>query len=381
MFKIRHDLIRNGDVILSRVPNDIISTSICVATGSRYSHASLVVNADQRLCIEAVGVGVRNFSIERVLIHSKENVGVFRHESATPEQLLEVCQCAQNHMQKKYSVKAAVASRLSPLPIKMPYDSAFCSYLVAAAFSEAHLPLSDKEASKVWPGDLALAKVLKNITDDVLTECHSEPSPVQWYLDGRSPRKILQDLENQFAQNVLRDIKPLILEQGYSNPLTQIDDIRNFICWYVERNSMPKMADKFSELDQKLFLSLQCSGYLTLDKILVERMHIDLRLDAYLAEEIRAKIYDVKAACLIHEVLLNDMGVYASDLNSRSRDLFRMQWFDAQLEQLGVKSNTVRALVEQRKNLATISRTAYEAVLRAVDVLTNAIRRGAISLF
>ena len=149
IFQINQDMIRNGDVILSTVPIDIISASIRVATRSRYSHASLVVDIEQGLCIEAVGVGVRHFSIKRVLIHSKRNVGVFRHKSATPKQLLEVCRCAQNNIQKKYSTTAAVASWLWPAPIVIPYDSAFCSYLVAAAFSEAHLLLSEKEASNL----------------------------------------------------------------------------------------------------------------------------------------------------------------------------------------------------------------------------------------
>ncbi len=167
-------------------------------------------------------------------------------------------------------------------------------------------------------------------------------------------------------------------ELGYTEPVTQINDIQAFICWYVTRNSKSTLADNFSELDQKLLCSLQRSGYMTLNEILYERIRFDLLCDVFLADAINAKEVDVITACRLHEKFLDDMGIWASDLNRRYRDLFVMQWFDAQLKQLGAESKTVNALVEQRADLAAMSRAAYEAMCRAVDVLTDAIRRGAI---
>lgn len=375
-FHIRHDRVKNGDVILSTVPRSFVSAAIRVGTLSRYSHAFLVVDADQGLGIEAVDVGVRNFSIGRVLLHSKNNAKVLRHRTATAVQLVEVCRRAQDHMQKRYSLPAAIASQVSTLHLEVPSDAAFCSYLVAAAFEAAHLPLSEKDASKVSPGDLDT--VLLDVTDAVIAEYVGEPSPAHWYLDGRPSRISLHDQEIKAAQNVLADVRPLVRAQGYSEPFTQIDHIREFISWYVVTSLKNVLSEKFTILDEQFLTSLQRSGYMTLHERVGDHLHFYLFLDAYLEDAISTNEIDVRSATNFHEEQLQFIGILGHDLTRRTQDVLTLNYLDAQLWQLGVESKTVKALIEQRTEMVAMSRALYNAGCRSLAVLTNAIRRGAI---
>jgi uncharacterized protein YycO len=74
-YRFGHAL-RPGDIILSTVPDSMISTVIRTATRSSFSHAA--VYRGEMNVLEAIGVGITNYSIMRRGVRDKKHVRVLR---------------------------------------------------------------------------------------------------------------------------------------------------------------------------------------------------------------------------------------------------------------------------------------------------------------
>lgn len=115
-----------------------LSKSICLLTGSKYSHAMLYTDP---IIIHADNGGVFTSNPQRHFFH-KNQVLVLRHTHSSDAYATAICSYATALSGTLYSVPEAIASRLlSFSKLKALSAAQFCSRLVAQAYQDAGLKI------------------------------------------------------------------------------------------------------------------------------------------------------------------------------------------------------------------------------------------------
>lgn len=163
--------VRPGDVLLTRnVYSDSAydrtqSSTICKATGGKFSHAMICTQAPT--FIEAVGHGVSNLSIQNCFAYNADNVRLLRYTNA--EISTSASRAALLFLGRPYSVKRAIASVLPEVGSTDSEDHGiFCSALVAAAYIAAKSPeFIGLNPMKVTPRTLEEMGSFNDVTQEV----------------------------------------------------------------------------------------------------------------------------------------------------------------------------------------------------------------------
>lgn len=165
------DGISPGDIVLSTARQNAASAVIRLATRSAFSHAALY--RGEMNVVEAVGVGITNYSITRVGIHDKRNVRVLRlapefiYRAAIIEKAI---MAVEKYRGLGYWTAGAVRTLIGN-PQEDTQGRMFCSYFVAQVYKDAGLSLCrDIPPRDVTPARLSKSEFLVDCTDNVLVE-------------------------------------------------------------------------------------------------------------------------------------------------------------------------------------------------------------------
>jgi len=233
-----------GDIILSTVLSNPISTAIRSATKSDFSHAAICWNATS--CMEAVDHGITSFSHFNRAISNKNSVRILRLKPGTLENYAireSAANAATTYMGREYWVRGAIQSQLR-LTSSDPRGRLFCSYLVAQAYADIGIELCVGKISQlVTPQDLLVSPMLYDITDEVLYPVtdHQKANMDLIILDGITPEGH-RNAGAKIVGDILTQARPVFLELGYLPP----SDIMNIMAQIVDDQDMnrQKIADK-----------------------------------------------------------------------------------------------------------------------------------------
>jgi len=156
-----------GDIIFSTVENSSISRTIRTATNSGFSHAAIY--RGEMNVLEAIGVGVTNYSIMRRGIHDKKHIRVQRLEPKLREKYAgNALVAAERYRGHGYwtagAIKSVIGNKTPDVSGRM-----FCSYFIAQVFEDAGLRICPtKEPTNVTPQILLSSPHLYDVTEDVI---------------------------------------------------------------------------------------------------------------------------------------------------------------------------------------------------------------------
>ena len=142
LHKLRLDLIRPGDVLLTRSPGQATSKIVQCVTSSPFSHAILVL--DLPWAIESTKYGVVKFRLDRMAFKNPAN-GCLRRSRAAEEGKLDIgrlIEFAEGRVAAPYAKKEVLASIFRSMPQIEP-GSFFCSQLIAEAYRASGFGLID----------------------------------------------------------------------------------------------------------------------------------------------------------------------------------------------------------------------------------------------
>jgi permuted papain-like amidase YaeF/Yiix C92 family enzyme len=243
-----------GDIILSTVPKSGVSSAIRIATRSLFSHAAIY--RGEMNVIEAIGVGVTNYSIARRGVRDKANVRILRlgaqvdnHEAIT--QL--AVEAVESYRGRGYWVKGAMQSLVGNNG-EDKIGRLFCSYFVAQVYEDAGLLLCPGIAPcDVTPADLLGSPFLINQTEHalVLIPDWQLEAPLE-AIDSEQAASPVHKLLAQ-ERELLDKVVSLLQDAGLRAPRT-FDDLLRILL--VEASS-----DLQADLDSKVCRALEDSGF------------------------------------------------------------------------------------------------------------------------
>lgn len=158
-----------GDIILTRSKHTLPSFIIRLFTLSKYSHAAIYVG--RGVIVEAVFSGVRTQNIHRWSEGLENNCAVLRHPNKiAAKRAAQICETYHGAM---YSISDAILSGLSAyffitFPIRIKNTKMFCSRMVAEAFSNSGIIISDKHYQLVRPKDIYNSMYLAKVEVDFI---------------------------------------------------------------------------------------------------------------------------------------------------------------------------------------------------------------------
>ena len=158
------ELLVPGDIVLVHGKH-LLSAVIRIITQSHWNHAVLYIGDGN--FIESRKGGVQITMIDDFV---KKDIGVYRHKTATKEQLDMVCVNALSKQGSGYDVAGLFGiawllftfqrGTARDLGSKNKY---LCSELVASAYKEAGIPLTRFSPSQTSPSDIDLSNVLMRV--------------------------------------------------------------------------------------------------------------------------------------------------------------------------------------------------------------------------
>jgi len=154
------DQLQEGDVILTRSSGQLVSTTICCVTLSRYSHAMLVLQPPY--CIESSDYGVVKFSLRCFAVRDTDNILVRQVPGLSASTRAQVTAYASSKVTSEYADKDVWTAPIPPIP-RSEIGKYFCSQLIAEAYASASIRLTDQLPEKTTPGALAKSTVMVDV--------------------------------------------------------------------------------------------------------------------------------------------------------------------------------------------------------------------------
>jgi len=207
-FRFRWEVLEPGDVICSTVPADPVSRLIRALTWSEFSHVSLCV--ETKGCIEA-NENVARFSLLHVGCRSPKNVTVIRlRDDAAPgarDIRLRAGEAGLQFLGQPYWTSGAFKSLFRARP-RAQQPGAFCSHLVASAYSAAGLELvAGLSPQHITPRHIAECALFEDISQAALEEIPpAYIEPYFEYLDAPRAADTLHLLEVKIGLGVCSDV-------------------------------------------------------------------------------------------------------------------------------------------------------------------------------
>jgi hypothetical protein len=252
-YAVDHANLLAGDVILTTDPDSTLSGSIRALTNSPFSHAIMCTNPPW--CIEAVGFGVIQFMVDRLLVQDRECIKVLRlrDRKLRASEAERAVEWAQDQVSREYAAKDALLALFRCIP-RLENGKFFCSQLVAEAYQKAGVNLDPVlSPEKISPGALGNSPELTDIT----THCVRTAKPAEilrctGFLDGGSnPTPVTAEVG--MLQEIMRTIRPLLAEVG-----VQAETFDELLLEIVKTWQEP--APWVATVDQKLSELITASG-------------------------------------------------------------------------------------------------------------------------
>lgn len=192
-----------GDLILTSEKSSL-SMLIRLGLWSRFSHVSMVVSGG--LYVEALGLGVRVRSLNTILVN---NIKVLRYGDSNSA--LNASEAIKEYLHSEYWWQGAIKSRFRLN--RKDSNTLFCSNLVALAFSDIGLPISQILPSNITPKDIERSKSFTDITNDVVFR----PKYIPIFLK-ESGFQTVSDIETLTMQKICLSIDLWGSKQGLETP-------------------------------------------------------------------------------------------------------------------------------------------------------------------
>jgi len=217
LFGIDASKLEEGDVLLLATPPSATRYVIRKVTSSRFSHAAICSNAP--LFVEAIGVGVCVFTIDKIVVSNPRSIRLLRVHSRHSAVARRAGFIASTYVARQYWISGALTAVLSKLQLQAR-GKLFCSHLVAQAYAEAGLALvSDKNPTKVTPALLEQSTLLRDISCEVLTDKTDKAwCPPMMVIDEANYASPAQ-LETRIKQNIVRRVGKSFTFCGLPAPL------------------------------------------------------------------------------------------------------------------------------------------------------------------
>jgi len=204
LFGIDASQLEEGDVLLLATSPSATRFAIRKVTSSRFSHAAICSNAP--LFVEAIGVGVCIFTIDRIAVSNPRSIKLLRVHSRHSAVAKQAGFIASTYVTRQCWISGALTAVLSKLQLQAR-GKLFCSHLVAQAYAEAGLALvSDKNPTKVTPALLERSTILHDITREVLTDKTDEAWCRPMTVTDEASDASLAQLETRIKQNIVRRV-------------------------------------------------------------------------------------------------------------------------------------------------------------------------------
>ncbi len=161
--KVDVELLRAGDVLLTRSPGQPASELIQKVTGSLFSHAILIL--DPPYAIESTRYGVVRFQIDRLVFNNSSNGLLLRSRSQNDGcfNIDSLLLFAEGRVSTPYASTEVLLSLFRSLP-RVERGTYFCSHLVAEAYAQAGFGLIDElTPERVTPAALAKSPLFEHI--------------------------------------------------------------------------------------------------------------------------------------------------------------------------------------------------------------------------
>lgn len=209
-----------GDIMLSTVPNNPISTAIRLAINAPFSHAAIFWR--NLTFLEAGSAGICNYNILIRAIGNKDNVRVLRLKpsSGGADKARLAADAASRYMGREYWIEGAVASPLRT-GISNPEGRLYCSHFVAQAYFDIGVQLCNTaEPNCVTPKDILDSEILFDVTDEILYVATTvEMSREMILIDGPTVSTPHVDLR-EATNAIMIDVRSLYAHYGLAVPKT-----------------------------------------------------------------------------------------------------------------------------------------------------------------
>lgn len=325
-YKLNMDILRPGDVVLTRSPGQPVSEAIRLVTGADFSHAILVLALPYAL--ESAKYGVTKFQVDRMALISPENATLLRlkREVAANVDIQRVVDFAESQVTSPYAQTEVLASLFRSLP-RIESGTFFCSQLVAEAYRAGGLASIDNLApERTTPADLANSDLFDRVVDFTY-ECTPDDMAFEHHLlDAPSPPSFAE-LENEVKQDVMNVVRPQLMHHGLraSNFNDAILELAQFL---NERELEAR------ELDAFFSSVIRAKGLPSLSRKLIPPDSDSLFLDYHLRNLlVGGRLSDRQLLTLLSHYELMEERLSASNLE-RDRDVtvFRKAYLYSDLE-------------------------------------------------
>lgn len=251
MYTLDMEMLRAGDIMLT-AQLGVVSKTVRLATGSKFSHAILYVGKGSY--IHSDGQGVHSNNIQRLLFEKTEYAEVLR--IGDNKYVANACIFARSQIGKEYSVRDAINTK-NLLSKKIKRNRQFCSRLVAQAYEYSGIRLVEN-VNYCTPKDIqssssteVISGCLKKATDEEI-EFSNSPSPLQKQIEITN--SILSGVRKLTASDVqsFEDLCQFVIANpSYDTPITDIVRKSGYLnMWKYE------MHHNQWRYDGKIFLSL-----------------------------------------------------------------------------------------------------------------------------
>lgn len=194
MYLARLDLLREGDIILSR--SDARESEIIRrASNSEYSHAILYVGASS--CIESNGLGVQAQNLMRIFFDKPDDAVVLRlNEPIEKRRLRLISDFARQNVGMEYSSTEARLAKFKELHEAKDPNRQYCTRFVAQAYKYSGINIVANSAY-CTPNDILNSVSLEVVKYALRKASQSE---IEYYSDKNNILEEQKDIINQILE-------------------------------------------------------------------------------------------------------------------------------------------------------------------------------------